>query len=77
MFSTGRRRLPKHVNIVVSGELVSFSTMPGTYSWHLQNDASVVAPNAASSTMGSHEHGKKHVEATKTMRLGSGKPFAT
>jgi hypothetical protein len=37
----------------------------------------VVVPIAASLTIGSHERGMKHTEATGKTRSGSGKPLAT
>jgi hypothetical protein len=76
MSSMGRRRLLKHRDKVVGGGLVGCSTMLTTSSLQLRHGVPTDAPNAASSTMGSHERGKEYTEDTKKIWSNSRKLLA-
>jgi hypothetical protein len=68
--------LLKQGDIAVGGGLAYFSTMITISSWKLQHGATIVVPNAASSTMGSHEHGMEHTNSTGKTGTGSEKRLA-
>jgi hypothetical protein len=74
--STEGRGVPKHGGITIGGRLVNCSIMPATSSLQLQNETSIVAPKATSSSMESYKSGMKHTEGAGETKSGLRKPEA-